>query len=175
MPYGEIPLYLLQTTVVSALTYRPVESKLKFIRLWPLARVFLSQELRPPSAVGTGLFQMPGFSIPEPQGRGASVRNLTAFSVLQTVFLKGRTDFLCSTVLDAVVSVYHADPVNYFILENQHTLSQLAERVPSLSTEIQGKFFEILSYVVMQLNFVPCKELISLSLLLQQQQSIECR
>ena len=133
------------------------------------------QELRPPSAVGTGLFQMPGFSIPEPQGRGASVRNLTAFSVLQTVFLKGRTDFLCSTVLDAIVSVYHADPVNYFILENQHTLSQLAERVPSLSTEIQGKFFEILTYVVMQLNFVPCKELISLSLLLQQQQSIECR
>ena len=73
------------------------------------------------------------------------------------------------------MSVYHADPVNYFILENQHTVSQLAERVPALSTEIQGKFFEILTYVVMQLNFVPCKELISLSLLLQQQQSIECR
>lgn len=38
----------------------------------------------------------------------------------------------------------------------------------------QEKFFQLLEFIVFQLNFVPCKELISLSILLKSQNSISC-
>ncbi|VVC89841.1 unnamed protein product [Leptidea sinapis] len=75
---------------------------------------------------------------------------------------------------DAISSVYHADNANYFILENQNTLSQFSERIHTKNAEIQEKFFELLEFIVFQLNFVPCKELISLSLLLKANRSRTC-
>ena len=38
----------------------------------------------------------------------------------------------------------------------------------------QEKYFQLLEFVVFQLKFVPCKELISLSILLKAQHSISC-
>lgn len=94
--------------------------------------------------------------------------------VLQSVFLKSTSAALCCTILDAISSVYHADNANYFILENQNTLSQFSERIHTKNAEIQEKFFELLEFIVFQLNFVPCKELISLSLLLKANRSRSC-
>nr|CAD7262381.1 unnamed protein product [Timema shepardi] len=105
---------------------------------------------------------------------GASVRNIQAFQVLQSVFLKSNSAVLCCTILDAISSVYHADNANYFILEGQHTLSQFAEKIHLKPQEIQEKFFQLLEFIVFQLNFVPCKELISLSILLKGQTSVKC-
>ncbi|KAK6633574.1 hypothetical protein RUM44_004181 [Polyplax serrata] len=131
-------------------------------------------ELKPSQASTGSLFKMSGFSLPQPSGRGVSVRNIQAFQVLQSVFLKSTSSSLCSVILDAISSVYNADNANYFILEDQHTLPQFAEKIHSKTEEIQEKFFQLLEFVVVQLNFVPCKELISLSILLRGQESVPC-
>lgn len=105
---------------------------------------------------------------------GGSVRNIQAFQVLQSVFVKSNSPLLCCTILDAISSVYHSDNANYFILEGQNTLSQFAEKIHLKNLEIQEKFFQLLEFIVFQLNFVPCKELISLSILLKTNNSISC-
>ncbi|KAK2144414.1 hypothetical protein LSH36_759g01017 [Paralvinella palmiformis] len=45
-------------------------------------------ELKPSTASAGSLFKIPGFTIPQPAGKGVSVRNIQAFQVLQSVFLK---------------------------------------------------------------------------------------
>ena len=65
------------------------------------------------------------------------MRNLQAFQVLQNVFIRGVTANLCSVILDAIGSIYHADDANYFILEPQHTLAQFAEKIHSKPVEVQ--------------------------------------
>uniref|UniRef100_A0A1B6CRC4 Uncharacterized protein n=1 Tax=Clastoptera arizonana TaxID=38151 RepID=A0A1B6CRC4_9HEMI len=129
-------------------------------------------EIRPnPGSMGT-LFQIMGFTMPQPSGRGASVRNIQAFQVLQNLFLKSASPGLCCTILDAISTVYHSDNANYFILENQNTLPQFAEKIYLKTPEIQEKFFQLLEFIVFQLNFVPCKELMSLSILLRSNHSV---
>lgn len=88
--------------------------------------------------------------------------------------MKSNSPLLCCTILDAISSVYHSDNANYFILEGQNTLSQFAEKIHLKNPEIQKKFFQLLEFIVFQLNFVPCKELISLSILLKTHNSINC-
>lgn len=133
------------------------------------------QELRLSHNPTGTLFQMQGFQMPQVvASRGTCVRNVHAFQVLQTVFLKSNSSSLCCTILDAISSVYHSDNANYFILEAQNTLSQFTEKIHQKSPQIQEKFFELLEFIVFQLNFVPCKELISLSILLKSNQSIDC-
>lgn len=65
------------------------------------------------------------------------MRNIQAFQVLQSVFLKAHSPVLCCTILDAISSVYHADNANYFILENQNTLPQFAEKIYLKTPEVQ--------------------------------------
>ncbi|KAF0297847.1 WD repeat and FYVE domain-containing protein 3 [Amphibalanus amphitrite] len=103
-----------------------------------------------------------------------SVRNVHAFQVLQTVFLRATSSSLCCVILDTISSVYHADRANYFILESQHTISQFAEKIHQKPKEAQDKFFQLLELVVFQLNYVPVKELISCSILLKQHCSVDC-
>lgn len=74
---------------------------------------------------------------------------------------------LCCTILDAISSIYHSDNANYFILENQNTLSQFMEKIHHKSSDIHLKFFQLIEFLVFQLNFVPCKELISTSIFLK--------
>ena len=95
------------------------------------------------------------------------MRNVAAFHVLASVFVKATSQSLASTVLDAVSNVFHTCPANYFLLEPHNTLSQFAERIHLKAAAAQDKFFRLLEFVVFQLNYVPCKELISLSLLLR--------
>lgn len=120
------------------------------------------------------LFQMQGFQMPQTTSRHTCVRNVQAFQVLQNVFIKSNSTSLCCTILDAISSVYHSDNANYFILESQNTLSQFTEKIHLKTLNIQEKFFELLEFIVFQLNFVPCKELISLSILLKSNHSVSC-
>ncbi|KAF5299222.1 hypothetical protein FQA39_LY02395 [Lamprigera yunnana] len=124
-------------------------------------------ELKPSQASTGSLFQMQGFLLPQPSGRGTSVRNIQAFHVLQSTFVKCNSPILCCTILDAISSIYHADNANYFILENQNTLSQFTEKIHQKSSNIQQKLFQLIEFLVFQLNFVPCKELISMSIFLK--------
>lgn len=133
-------------------------------------------ELKPPSQTHSGsIFQIQGFQMPQSSARGgSSVRNIHAFQVLQTTFLRSNSTDLCCLILDAISSIYHADNVNYFLLESHNTLSQFTEIIHTKSRQIQEKFFALLEFIVFQLNFVPCKELISCSLLLKTNHSIPC-
>lgn len=124
-------------------------------------------ELKPSQASAGSLFLMPGFILPQPSGRGASVRNIQAFHVLQNTFLKSNSTLVCSTILDAISSIYHSDNANYFILENENTLSQFSEKIHHKPAEVQKKMFELIEFLVFSLNFVPCKELISMSIFLK--------
>ncbi|CAH0558995.1 unnamed protein product [Brassicogethes aeneus] len=124
-------------------------------------------EMKPSQASTGSLFQMQGFVLPQPSGRGTSVRNIQAFHVLQSTFLKSNSSLLCCTILDAISSIYHSDNANYFILESHNTLSQFTEKIHHKSSEIQQKLFELIEFLVFQLNFVPCKELISMSIFLK--------
>ncbi|XP_056017801.1 WD repeat and FYVE domain-containing protein 3-like isoform X2 [Ostrea edulis] len=131
-------------------------------------------EIKPSQACSGSLFKMPGFSVPQPVGKGVSVRNIQAFLVLQSVFLKASTSVLCTVILDVINSIYHQDNANYFILEPQHTLSQFSEKIYTKPNDVQEKFFELLEFVIFDLNFVPCKELISISILIKSNQSPSC-
>lgn len=74
---------------------------------------------------------------------------------------------LCTIILDAISSIYHADNANYFILENQNTLSQFIEKFHHKPPDVQQKLFELIEFLVFDLTFVPCKELISMSIFLK--------
>uniref|UniRef100_A0A8D8WKM9 WD repeat and FYVE domain-containing protein 3 n=1 Tax=Cacopsylla melanoneura TaxID=428564 RepID=A0A8D8WKM9_9HEMI len=128
-------------------------------------------ELRPNAASMGCIFTILGFCMPQPSGRGSSVRNIHAFEVLHSVFLKSSSPWLCGVILDGISSIYHADNANYFILETQNSLPQFAERIHGKSPEIQEKFFQLIEFIVFHLNFVPCKELVSMSLILKTQHS----
>ena len=68
--------------------------------------------------------------------QGESVRNIHAFELLETLFVRCRTTFLARAVLDAVFSVYCRDPANYFILANLNTMSSFSERLAMKDPEI---------------------------------------
>ncbi|CAO2639174.1 WD repeat and FYVE domain-containing protein 3 [Lemmus lemmus] len=130
-------------------------------------------ELKPAGVTTGAPFLLPGFAVPQPAGKGHSVRNIQAFAVLQNAFLKAKTNFLAQIILDAITNIYMADNANYFILESQHTLSQFAEKIARLP-DAQNKYFEMLEFVVFSLNYIPCKELISVSILLKSSSSYHC-
>ena len=135
------------------------------------------QELRPSSiqdVSAISLFQLSTFELPEPENKGSTVRNLHAFQVLQSVFFKSTSVQLGGTIMDAISTIYTADNANYFLLESQHTLPQCAERLASKPFAVQEKFFQLVEFLVHHLRFVPCKELISISLLIKAQQNTEC-
>ncbi|KAJ8263051.1 hypothetical protein COCON_G00155080 [Conger conger] len=127
-----------------------------------------------PGGLTTGApFLLPGFVVPQPAGNGHAVRNVPAFAVLQNAFLKAKSGRLTRLIMDAIGNIYMADSANYFLLEPQHTLSQFAERLSRLP-EAQAKYFELLEFVVFSLNYVPCKELFSVSVLLKASSSYQC-
>ncbi|XP_028851764.1 WD repeat and FYVE domain-containing protein 3 isoform X2 [Denticeps clupeoides] len=130
-------------------------------------------ELKPAGLTTGAPFLLPGFVVPQPSGKGHTVRNIQAFSVLQNAFLKTKSSRLQRIILEAISNIYLADSANYFILEPQHTLSQLAEKVAKVP-EVQAKYFELLEFVVFSLNYIPCKELFSVSVLLKSCGSYQC-
>lgn len=99
---------------------------------------------------------------------------MQAYQVLQSVFLKAQSEQLSATVLDAISTIYTADNANYFLVENEHTLSQFTEKISLKPPKAQEKFFQLVEFLVHHLKFVPCKELISISLLLKSNQSNQC-
>ncbi|KAG5280786.1 hypothetical protein AALO_G00064010 [Alosa alosa] len=110
-------------------------------------------ELKPAGLTTGAPFLLPGFVVPQPSGKGQTVRNIQAFCVLQNAFLKARTGRLARVLLEAIGNVYGSDRANYFILEAQHTLSQLADKVARMP-DAHAKYFELLEFVVFGLNYL---------------------
>uniref|UniRef100_A0A914ZRD5 WD repeat and FYVE domain-containing protein 3 n=1 Tax=Parascaris univalens TaxID=6257 RepID=A0A914ZRD5_PARUN len=124
-----------------------------------------STELRP--AISPGLVVLPSFTLPSPSGNGLSVRNLNAFRLLYQIFLQGKNERICETVIDVVHNIYASDAANYFIIDKECPLSQIIELMDSKAPQVQKKILELVEYVVFHLNHIPCKELIALSVLLK--------
>lgn len=129
--------------------------------------------LRPLVSIGAP-FQDPDFQIPEPVGGGVSVRNIEAFQVLHTVFLKTTDKLLCLNILDCINNIYCSDNANYFILQSQHTLSLFVEKAPEKDTDVKERIFKLLELVICNLNWVPCPELISVSILFKNKSVSDC-
>ncbi len=93
------------------------------------------------------------------------MRNLQAFQVLQSGFTKSTTPFLSAVILESMLSIFKAEHSNYFIVDS--VLPQMAEKLITKSTEVQQKFLDIVEFIVFQLQFTPCKELIAVSRILK--------
>lgn len=90
---------------------------------------------------------------------------MPAFQVLQSVFGRSNSSFLSSILLESISTVFKADNCNYFIVDS--ALPQMAEKLIQKSPDIQQKYLELVEFVVFQLQFTPCKELIAISRILK--------
>lgn len=117
------------------------------------------------------MFQLIDFRMPQPQGRGRTIRNTTAFQCLLNIFNKSKTIELSSLVLDSIKNIYQKDEANYFILESQnvllYNLDDFSIKIHLKSRDLQLKFIDIIEYIIYSLKFVPCKELVSIGLAIQ--------
>jgi hypothetical protein len=58
-------------------------------------------------------------------------------------------------------------PCNYFVVENTNSVPQFIESMENYDIRIQKGILELLIFIMVDLNFVPLKELAVLSLHLQ--------
>ncbi|CAI2350201.1 unnamed protein product [Caenorhabditis sp. 36 PRJEB53466] len=115
----------------------------------------------------SGLVQLPSFHLPIPAGNGLSVRNLNAFSLLYHVFLESSSEATSCTVIDILHSIYTCDPANYFILDREYPLSIFIDQLERKPHSVRVKLLELIEFAVFQLSHIPCRELISLCVLLK--------
>uniref|UniRef100_T1KMA3 WD repeat and FYVE domain-containing protein 3 n=1 Tax=Tetranychus urticae TaxID=32264 RepID=T1KMA3_TETUR len=125
-----------------------------------------TSELKPRPLSVNQLFIMSDFTCPKPNPKH-SVKNLNAITVLQSLWFKAKSTLVQELILAGLFTLYRDDRANYFILDSQNTLSQFAEKLHLRSVSIQEKFFTILEYIIFEIKYVPCKELISASLMIK--------
>lgn len=74
-------------------------------------------------------------------------------------------------MLSTIRNIYTNDECNYFILESQNQLLYSLDdsniKIHLRGNDIQLRFIEILEFIVFDLKFVPCKELVSIGLCIQ--------
>lgn len=116
------------------------------------------------------VFTIDNFTIPKPSTKN-TIRNLKAFNILLSLWSRVKTDFLQDLVLETILNIYKEEKANYFILEGQNTLSSFAERLEEKSGVIQMKYYTLLEYVIFEMNYVPCKELITVGIILKNRHS----
>lgn len=95
-----------------------------------------TRELKPRPLSVNHLFIMEEFSMPKTTTKN-SIKNLSAFNVFQTVWMRCKTPVLHHMILDSMLILYREDNANYFILDSQNTLSQFAEKLQSKSCDVQ--------------------------------------
>lgn len=110
----------------------------------------------------SGLVQLPTFHLPDPSGNGLSVRNIPAFGLIHKVFLESRDSTVCATAIDVIHSIYTCDLANYFILDKEYPLALFIEQMDRKDDVVRTKILELVEHCVFHLNYIPCKELISL-------------
>ncbi|CAJ0936217.1 unnamed protein product, partial [Mesorhabditis belari] len=122
-------------------------------------------ELKPQH--NSGLVSLPNFTLPIPIGNGVSVRNTAAFRLLYEIFVESLNPKVHVSVIDVVHSIYTCDPANYFILDREFPLSIFIERMATRCAEVQLKILELIEHVCFQLAYIPCKEMISVCVLMK--------
>ncbi|KPM06463.1 PH domain associated with Beige/BEACH domain containing protein [Sarcoptes scabiei] len=126
--------------------------------------------------IGTKLFNAKPLSVNQvflienfvaPKSTKNSVKNLKAFGILISLWNRLRNENFLLSVLDFVEKIYRDDRANYFILESQNPLNSIAEQLDEKSELIQKKYYSLLEFIISDLRYVPCKELISVGIILK--------
>lgn len=121
------------------------------------------------------VFIIENFSMPTVTSSGSgksgsssgAVRNLKAFNILLSLWSRSRTETLQELILETILAIYKEEKANYFLLEGQNTLSSFAERLEDRGENVQAKYYCLLEHIVYELNYVPCKELITVGIILK--------
>ncbi|KAI8363654.1 hypothetical protein B0O80DRAFT_396168 [Mortierella sp. GBAus27b] len=144
--------------------------------------VFIDKKALAPPEEGTP-YQHQDFVLPVvgPEHAGAVVRNLVASQVLLTALLypdisnmtllpAGNKDQeappgkFTLTVFTTLLSIIRDHPMNYFLLERLNILSYAIERLDTYHPELQSSVMELFTYVLKDLNYVPFRDLVILSI-----------
>ncbi|KAI9471032.1 MAG: hypothetical protein EXX96DRAFT_375724 [Benjaminiella poitrasii] len=141
-------------------------------------------KISPIPSISDGLpYQHEDFTTPQPTGCTEKiVKNINAFQCLQLSFLypfnasniPNRHEFPTSLhikLFNAIKETIEAHACNYFVIDCTNVLPQLIESMEKYDLEIQQSIMQLLSYIMVDLNFVPLKELAVLSLHLQSSSS----
>ncbi|XP_060781914.1 WD repeat- and FYVE domain-containing protein 4 isoform X2 [Neoarius graeffei] len=100
--------------------------------------------------------QPPGFKFDPPLTTGAAVKNLRAFQILQSSFLRSGSALTCSQILRTIHTVWSWDKANFFLLEwTLQCLAQLADSTWQKPATVHSFFFNLLETVVFQLSYIP--------------------
>uniref|UniRef100_UPI00398F68DA WD repeat- and FYVE domain-containing protein 4 n=1 Tax=Pristiophorus japonicus TaxID=55135 RepID=UPI00398F68DA len=106
-----------------------------------------------PSITGS---QFPNFAFQQPPKSDTTVKNLQAFKVLQSVFLKASCSCVSSIILSSIRKIWSWNHANFFLLEwTQQVLFQFAEVIYLKSRSVQIQYFQMLRFVVIDLSYVP--------------------
>ena len=105
------------------------------------------------------------------------VKNVQAFHCLLSTFIYPTTTNtkkshelpppLSIQLFQAMKEIIQSHPCNYFVVERTNAVPQLIEGMEKYDVEIQKGIMELLVFIMVDLNFVPLKELAVLSLHLQ--------
>ncbi|CAO3574654.1 unnamed protein product [Mortierella alpina] len=144
--------------------------------------VFIDKEALAPPEEGTP-YQHQDFALPVvgPEHAGAVVRNMEACQVLMTALLypdisamtllpPGNKDIdappnqFSLTVFATLLSIIRDHPMNYFLLERLNILSYAIERLDNYHPELQASVMELFTFVLKDLNYVPFRDLVILSI-----------
>ncbi|CAF4832745.1 unnamed protein product [Rotaria sp. Silwood1] len=123
-------------------------------------------ELKLPSRPET-IIDIPNFFII----LGFIVRNISAFTILQSIFQQSTHPFLINIVFDTISSIILADNANYFLCGEN--LSPLTEIFYNKSNDVQIKINDLLEFIVFQLKYIPYRELVNLSIMLKSNKHVE--
>ncbi|CEP07883.1 hypothetical protein [Parasitella parasitica] len=141
-------------------------------------------KISPIPSISDGLpYQHADFSTPQPKGPSDKiVKNIQAYQCLVASFLyptataapSARHELPLSLhfqIFNAIKDIIEIHPCNYFIVESTNSVPQFIESIENYDVCIQKGILELLIFVMVDLNFVPLKELAVLSLHLQSSSS----
>ncbi|XP_028324426.1 WD repeat- and FYVE domain-containing protein 4 isoform X3 [Gouania willdenowi] len=100
--------------------------------------------------------QPPGFKFDPLLTKGVTVKNLSAFQLLQACLLRSGDSLLCCQLLQTLHGIWERDPINFFLLEwTAQPLTQLAACLWRKPRPVQKLFFSLFEMVVFKLNYIP--------------------
>lgn len=70
-------------------------------------------------------------------------------------------------LFEAMKKIIESHPCNYFVIESTNAVPQLIESMENYDLEIQKGIMDLITFIMVDLNFVPLKEIAVLSLHLQ--------
>ncbi|CAJ0639828.1 8424_t:CDS:10 [Entrophospora sp. SA101] len=144
-------------------------------------------ELKPIIPHGTP-YQHSDFELPTPnEDDGTLFRNEKALQVLASTLLYPDNslspfqtrieisdsidipDLFRQKIVVAIAEIFKSNSLNYFLTESLNTLPTLIEKLDNFSPKVQRSILDLLVFVMVDLNYVPFRELVVLSLHFQGQ------